>query len=180
MADADMIAALRVAAKRIPRAQAVTDLKAYADLDLSFHDLIYSAARHQKLDQCWTMLRPHIFRFLVSRTIANNLGRSCSDNEYDELAETIASRDSERAVVMIENDLNAAYRRLLERYRDFADRAVGQVEPSPTSWGKSRPSKLVRSCTDCSPARHQTVAVTKQPARQRLREDQWACVFSDR
>lgn len=128
LADADDIADLQAAAKRIPKVKAVTDLKAYADLDLRFHDLLYGIASHQKLSQCWTMVRPHIFRFLVSSNIANNLGRNRSDNEHDELAATIASRDTERAVVMIGNHLDAAYRRLQEGYRDFADRAVDPGE----------------------------------------------------
>jgi DNA-binding GntR family transcriptional regulator len=136
LADAEDITALRAAAKRIPKVHAVKDLKEYADLDLSFHDLFYRIASHQKLYQCWTMLRPHIFRFLVSSNIANNLGRNRSDNEHDELAETIAGRDSERAVVMIENHLNAAYRRLLEGYRDFADRAVDPADQHPEQEGR--------------------------------------------
>lgn len=136
LADADDIAALRAAASRIPKVQAVTDLKEYADLDLSFHDLIYRTARHQKLYQCWTMLRPHICRFLVSSNIANNLGRNRSDNEHEELVETIAGHDSERAVAMIESHLNAAYRRLLEGYRDFADRSVVPVELGSDEGGR--------------------------------------------
>jgi DNA-binding GntR family transcriptional regulator len=126
LADAHDIANLRAAAARVPKVQAVTDLKEYADLDLAFHDLIFCTARHQKLFQCWTMLRPHIFRFLVSSNIANKLGRNRSDHEHDELAEVIATQDRARATAMIERHLAAAYQRWLEGYRDFADRAVVQ------------------------------------------------------
>jgi DNA-binding GntR family transcriptional regulator len=128
LVSSDDITALRAAAKRIPNVRAVTDLKHYADLDLSFHDLIYRDARHQRLYQCWTMLRPHIFRFLVSSNITNKLSGNPPDNGHDELAEIIADHDRERAAAMIESHLMAAYRRLREGNRGFVHREVSLTE----------------------------------------------------
>src|SRR5690349_583332 len=45
--------------------------KEVAKLDVHFHDLIYQAARHQRLYDCWANLKSQIYILLLSRNVAN-------------------------------------------------------------------------------------------------------------
>jgi hypothetical protein len=45
--------------------------KEVAELDVRFHDLIYQAARHQRLYDCWANLKAQIYIFLLSRNVVD-------------------------------------------------------------------------------------------------------------
>ena len=90
--------------------------KEVAELDVRFHDLIYRAARHQRLYESWTNLRSQIYIFLLSRNVANPDFREITVKSHAELLETLRSRDQARAVVAIEDHLRGAYDRVVQAF----------------------------------------------------------------
>jgi DNA-binding GntR family transcriptional regulator len=104
-AMAEVIELLRDAVER----KAVFDTVA---LDVGFHDLIYRAARHDRLYQSWALLRPQIETFLNSRPSDQNAYLDKAVREHSELLEVIRRHDRERAVTMIELHIRSAYDRV--------------------------------------------------------------------
>ncbi len=88
----------------------------FAKHDVTFHELFYVAARHERLYAAWSMLRPHIRRFLLFRNIANDDYKISFTSEHSALAETVAAGDSAAAQAMIVTHLEGAYTRILQRY----------------------------------------------------------------
>jgi DNA-binding GntR family transcriptional regulator len=102
---------IRAAFARGPTEQAI------ADLDVRFHDLIYQAAHHQRLYDCWANLRAQIYIFLLSRNVANPDFRVVTVQSHSDLLAVLRSRDEARAVQEIEAHLLGAYQRVIQSYR---------------------------------------------------------------
>src|SRR5262245_1164680 len=92
--------------------------KEVAELDVRFHDLIYRAARHQRLYESWANLRSQIYIFLLSRNVANPDFREITVKAHAELLETLRSRDEARAVLAIEDHLRGAYDRVVQAFSE--------------------------------------------------------------
>ena len=90
--------------------------KEVAELDVRFHDLIYRAARHQRLYDCWTNLRSQIYIFLLSRNVANPDFRTVTVTTHADLLEALRARDEARVTTLIEDHLRGAYDRVLQGY----------------------------------------------------------------
>jgi DNA-binding GntR family transcriptional regulator len=103
-----VIAAFQAAFAREPTEQEI------AGLDVRFHDLIYRAARHQRLYDCWANLRSQIFLFLLSRNIANPDFRVVTVQSHQDLLDALRSQDQARAAREIELHLLGAYERVMQ------------------------------------------------------------------
>jgi len=103
--------------------------KEVAELDVRFHDLIYRAARHQRLYDCWANLRSQIYIFLLSRNVANADFRDVTVNAHADLLAALRARDEARITTLIEEHLRGAYDRVLEGYT-LIERAAVDNEPS--------------------------------------------------
>lgn len=97
----------------------------FAEADIAFHDLLYQAAHHARLYACWSMLRPHVFRFLLTRNIAESDYEAIFIGEHAALAEVISSRSAEAATEMIASHLEGSHSRLVKHYP--TDGGVGQA-----------------------------------------------------
>ncbi|MFC4564900.1 GntR family transcriptional regulator [Nocardiopsis mangrovi] len=101
--DAD-IAAIGRAAEDMARAG---DEHAMVRCDIAFHDAVYAAARHGRLQEAWEAIRSQVHLFLLTR-----IGFSSADylahipGEHRDLAAALRARDSEAAL-----ELFAAHRR---------------------------------------------------------------------
>jgi DNA-binding GntR family transcriptional regulator len=96
--------------------------KEVAELDVRFHDLIYRAARHQRLYDCWSTLRSQIYIFLLSRNVANPDFREVTVKAHADLLEALRARDEARVTTAIEEHLRGAYERVVVGYpADEAD-----------------------------------------------------------
>ncbi len=113
---------LRALADQMPEAAARLSPREYAELDVGFHDLVYQVARHERLYSCWTMLRSHIFRFLLTRNLVNPDFSEVGHREHRELVDTMAAHDTEKALDMIRGHLEGAYARLVAGYVEPVDR----------------------------------------------------------
>ena len=90
--------------------------KEVADLDVRFHDLIYRAAHHQRLYDCWSNLRAQIYIFLLSRNVANPDFRVVTVRSHQDLLDILRTRDEARAVQEIEAHMLGAYERVIQIY----------------------------------------------------------------
>ncbi len=90
--------------------------KEVAELDVRFHDLIYQAARHQRLYDCWANLKSQIYIFLLSRNVVDPDFRAVTVKSHAALLEAIRTRDEARATIEIEDHLRGAYDRVVRAY----------------------------------------------------------------
>ena len=133
---------MREVAARGPVGSTLHSEYQYAELDITFHDLIYRAARHERLYDSWVLLRPHILRFLVWRNMANPDFRYIYGSEHEELVETLAQGDLDRAQKMIAHHLEGAYQRLADAYREQENSASGHTATKrrvPRSTARAKP-----------------------------------------
>jgi DNA-binding GntR family transcriptional regulator len=105
-----VLAAFDVALSRGPSEKEV------AELDVRFHDLIYQAARHQRLYDCWANLKSQIYIFLLSRNVVDPDFRAVTVKSHSDLLEAIRARDEARAMIEIEAHLRGAYDRVVRAY----------------------------------------------------------------
>jgi len=86
-----------------------------ADLDMRFHDALYQASRHKRLQAAWAVLRPQIYIFLLSRNVADSDFRTQMVRHQD-LVDVIRAQDLPGAMEVIEVHLQYAYNRIIRMY----------------------------------------------------------------
>jgi DNA-binding GntR family transcriptional regulator len=90
--------------------------KEVAELDVRFHDLIYQAARHQRLYDCWANLKAQIYIFLLSRNVVDPDFREITVKSHAALLAALRTRNEARATTEIEDHLRGAYDRVVRGY----------------------------------------------------------------
>jgi DNA-binding GntR family transcriptional regulator len=95
--------------------------KEVAELDVRFHDLIYLAARHQRLYDCWANLKSQIYIFLLSRNVADPDFREVTVKSHADLLDALRTGDETRATAEIEAHLRGAYDRVVRSYAPGED-----------------------------------------------------------
>jgi DNA-binding GntR family transcriptional regulator len=108
-------------------AQGLTEQEA-ATLDVSFHDLIYQAARHRHVQAAWAAIRSEVYLFLLSRNRANAdyRDRSIARGHADIVA-ALRARDSARAVAEIEFHLRGAYSYIVQGFPEELSGPLGEL-----------------------------------------------------
>ncbi|MBA3871944.1 MAG: GntR family transcriptional regulator [Anaerolineae bacterium] len=86
-----------------------------ADMDLEFHDVVYQASRHKRLQSVWADLRPQIYIFLLSRNVADSDFR-VQMGRHQEIVDVIRAGDEVRAMDCIERHIQFAYNRIIKIY----------------------------------------------------------------
>ncbi|MEZ4667447.1 MAG: GntR family transcriptional regulator [Anaerolineae bacterium] len=86
-----------------------------ADLDLEFHDVIYAASQHKRLQSVWADLRPQIYLFLLSRNVADSDFR-VQMVRHQAIIDVIRSGDEQEAMECIEEHIKFAYNRIIKIY----------------------------------------------------------------
>lgn len=92
-----------------------------AALDIEFHNILYRSGRHQRLWSFWTILRPQVHVFLLSRNVANADFREKAVAGHRQIMEAIADQDQDRALSTIDEHISFAYERVLRTYRKAGD-----------------------------------------------------------
>ena len=89
-----------------------------AELDLQYHDLIYQAAHHRRLYECWMNLRPQIHIVLLSRNAAHPDFRllSVAVDSHQVILDAIRAKNSIDARELIEDHLLGSYERTIVGY----------------------------------------------------------------
>ncbi len=83
------------------------------DLDFAFHDVLYQAAAHARLDRAWQQIRSQVAMFLYSRHVARPDFHEIAHAEHNAIRDIIAGGDAAAAVEAIDNHLTGAYHRLI-------------------------------------------------------------------
>ncbi|WP_328912265.1 MULTISPECIES: GntR family transcriptional regulator [unclassified Streptomyces] len=114
-AGPEHIAAIDRALARFSQLTASSTPQEAANLDLEFHDAIYEASGHVRLQRAWEDLRPQVYMFLLSRNLGSHDFAAIATSLHTELRDVVAAGDPEAAVQAVERHLAGAYRRLRER-----------------------------------------------------------------
>ncbi|NUQ90176.1 MAG: GntR family transcriptional regulator [Glycomyces artemisiae] len=88
-----------------------------AALDLEFHDLVYEAAAHARLDRTWAPIRSQVAVFLNARTDGDYF-RSTSHAKHARLRDALASGDPAAAVAAIDDHIGWVLLRLAPSHID--------------------------------------------------------------
>lgn len=107
--------AMEAVVKSLGRRIASISVKEDADLDIKFHDLLYRAARHERLYACWSDLRPQIYRLLLNRNVAVPDFRETTVKNHTIIVDVLRSRNAKRAVEAIEDHIRQSYVRIVGR-----------------------------------------------------------------
>lgn len=102
-----------------------------ATLDIEFHEILYQAARHRRLYDCWANLKPQIYIFLLSRNVANADFRPLAAQSHQLILDAIRAGDEAQATAVIEEHLQSAYERIQEVYPNplsIAERGAGETQ----------------------------------------------------
>lgn len=94
-----------------------------ADADLRFHDVIYRAAGHRRVQRLWQDLRPQVYIFLLARKyVGTREFRDIMIANHELILAALKARDVEAARRMAMQHVEASYRRVIA---DF-----DQLDPS--------------------------------------------------
>lgn len=87
-----------------------------AELDVKFHDLVYQSARHRRLYDTWTTIRPQIHILFLSRNVANPDFREIVNQSHQEILDALRARDEFLAVRLTEEHLHGSYERIVSSH----------------------------------------------------------------
>ncbi len=90
-----------------------------ANLDVRFHDLVFRAAHHQRLFDCWSNLRSQTYMFLLMRNSANSDFRELTVTMHAAVVDALRNRDEETALRVIDEHLTGSYTRISELYKNM-------------------------------------------------------------
>jgi DNA-binding GntR family transcriptional regulator len=115
--DADLArleASIRVQAKELP---GNVGRQRAAQLDLEFHDIVYELARHERLQRFWSILRPQVHIFLLSRDYVGTPDfADIMVSKHTELLEAIRRGDPDLAEQVAEEHVRTSYKRVVSSY----------------------------------------------------------------
>jgi len=89
-----------------------------AELDIQFHELLYSASGHRRLYACWGNLRRQIHILLLSRNVANADYRIITGSAHQVILDALRARDEAQGLAMIEDHLRGSYERVIGSMRE--------------------------------------------------------------
>ena len=108
-----------------------------AILDTRFHELICHASGHTRLLNMWSMLRPQIHIFLLSRNVVNQDFRDYIVPDHQDLLNVMRAGNEERALETLRAHLKGAYERILRSYSMQVMAAKNPAEPEQHSNGNN-------------------------------------------
>ncbi len=83
------------------------------DLDLAFHDLVFEAADHDRLQRSWMFIRSQVRFFLHARNVSHPDFLAVGHAEHHVLRDIVAAGDPAAASAAIVEHVSGAYTRLL-------------------------------------------------------------------
>lgn len=84
------------------------------DLDMTFHDVLFRAAGHSRLDRSWQQVRSQVAMFLHARHLAQRDFHEIAYPEHKGIRDIVAGGDLDASLEVIEKHLVGAYQRLVE------------------------------------------------------------------
>ncbi len=122
LADASAIAEMQAVVDDIAirMARGITEQEA-AELDLQFHDLVYTAAKHRRLMETWNNLRPQIHVLLLNRNVAHGDFREIVAPSHQVIVDAIRDHDEARAIELTLDHLHGSYERVVRSHDGRVD-----------------------------------------------------------
>jgi DNA-binding GntR family transcriptional regulator len=109
------IAAVATAARRMSRAEDEHEMVRH---DIEFHDAVYAAARHQRLEEAWRAIRSQVHLFLLTRIGVSTDGYLTRiPDEHRELAAALQARDADAALALFAAHRHHAFEIITEHHR---------------------------------------------------------------
>jgi DNA-binding GntR family transcriptional regulator len=106
--------------KAADRMQRVADEHEMVNCDIAFHDAVYTAAHHRRLQDAWHAIRSQVHLFLLTRIGLSTEGYlDHIPEEHRELAAALRSRDTERALAVFAAHRNHASEVIVGRHKHF-------------------------------------------------------------
>jgi DNA-binding GntR family transcriptional regulator len=91
-----------------------------ADADLRFHDVVYRAAGHRRVQRLWQDLRPQVYIFLLARKyVGTREFRDIMIANHGSILSALKARDAEAARRTAMQHVEASYRRVIADYDDL-------------------------------------------------------------
>jgi DNA-binding GntR family transcriptional regulator len=87
-----------------------------ANYDVQFHDAFYQAAHHTRLYLSWQNIRLQVYRFLLTRNLANPDWRDNMERGHTEILDVLRTRDEEAVVSVVVTHIQYAYMRIVESF----------------------------------------------------------------
>jgi len=87
-----------------------------AQLDVEFHDAIYSAVRHERLYDAWSRLRMPAYWFMLSRNVASPRWRAETVSGHARIFDTIRAGDRDAAREAVGEHIRAGFARIEASY----------------------------------------------------------------
>ena len=87
--------------------------KEAANLDLAFHDVLYRASGHERLQRSWQLIRSQVYLFLYSRNVARRDFSEIAYSEHTAIRQVLTTGSAHDCAEAIEAHLDGAYRRLI-------------------------------------------------------------------
>ncbi|MDN3060048.1 GntR family transcriptional regulator [Streptomyces sp. SRF1] len=112
------IALMAAALDPIEEALTGGNRRAITEADMGFHDTLYRAAHHQRLEASWRNIRSQVFLCLFSRNTVATTSREVVLGEHSNLVRILADRDESGLTHAIREHLTSAYERLAQLYPD--------------------------------------------------------------
>jgi DNA-binding GntR family transcriptional regulator len=113
-ASEEDLAAVEQAARRMDRAE---DEHEMVHCDIAFHDAVFAAARHERLEQAWQAIRSQVHLFLLTRIGVSSDGYlALIPDEHRALVAALRARDAEAALALFAEHRRHAFD-VLSRHR---------------------------------------------------------------
>ncbi|MCA9860091.1 MAG: GntR family transcriptional regulator [Thermomicrobiales bacterium] len=125
-AIAQMLAVIEAMQTAIDRG--ITEQEA-AEFDLGFHDLIYEAAHHRRLNDMWANMRPQIHVLLLNRNVADVDFREMLVSGHQELLDCIIRADGDCAAVALRDHLGVSYGRVSRSLERQLEQQAANADP---------------------------------------------------
>jgi DNA-binding GntR family transcriptional regulator len=110
------LAAIEKEAQRMDRAE---DEHEMVRCDIAFHDAVYAAAHHQRLEEAWQAIRSQVHLFLLTRIGLSSDGYLTSiPDEHRELVAALRARNAEAALELFAVHRRHAFEVLAGHHRE--------------------------------------------------------------
>ena len=118
---AEFVDRLDAVLKRMKAVTSPPDPGLAVELDLAFHDVVFAAADHDRLDRSWQFIRGQVAFFLNARNVSHPDFHEVGHREHKQLRDVLVQGDSDAAVQMLQEHIAGAYSRLLADHPDPTD-----------------------------------------------------------
>jgi DNA-binding GntR family transcriptional regulator len=119
-------AAIATIARTVEQMERAIDEPAMVACDLAFHDAVYAAAQHRRLEEAWKAIRSQVHLFLLTRVGVSSAGYLAQiPAEHRDLVAALRGRDATTALRLFAEHRHHAFTVLTDTTADGPKRSSG-------------------------------------------------------